>query len=171
MSTSTAAAAATNAEIKHFFYDENLEAAITTGVQEALHEMCRLPCEFESSFIAKSWLPIGHASGSIEMISEEQRGCLQLHFSDVAALTIMARLLGRTPAQINEEALDCVGSLTGIVYGRAKAILNPLGYKFMMALPKMNYTSQLEIPEGNVKHLIVPFKVSSSKCFIHVFHA
>lgn len=111
---------------------------------------------------------MGHATGSVELVSEQQQGLLQLHFSDVAALAIMVKLLGRAPMQVNDDVLDCIGSLTGIIYGRMKAILNPQGYKFMMALPKMNYTSKLKRPEGEVRHLIVPFRVGSSKCFIQV---
>lgn len=162
--------AASTAELKHFFFDENLATAITAGVQETIYEMCRLPCEFEGSFIAQQWTPVGHATGGVELVSEQQRGLLQLHFSDVAALTIMAKLLGRAPMQVNDDALDCIGSLTGIIYGRMKAILNPQGYKFMMALPKMHYTSKLKHPEGEVRHLIVPFRVGSSKCFIQVVY-
>ena len=156
------------AELKHFFFDENLASAITDGVQETIYEMCRLPCDFESNFIAQNWTPVGLATGSVELVSEQHRGLLQLHFSDVATLTIMAKLLGRAPMQVNEEALDCIGALTGIIYGRMKAILNPQGYKFMMARPKTNYTAKLTHPEGEIRHLIVPFRVGSSKCFIQV---
>lgn len=169
----TAAAAAlatteTQSDTKHFFFDENLPTALTTGLRETLHEMCRLRCDFESNFIAQHWLPVGHASGSVELISQGQRGQLQLHFTDVAILTVMAKLLGRTPIQVNEEALDCVRALTGIVYGRMKSILNPLGHKFMMAIPQMNYTNKLDHPEGDVTHLIIPVRVAGTKCFIQV---
>lgn len=160
--------AAATADLKHFFFDENLATALTAGVQETIYEMCRLPCDFEGNFIAQHWIPSGHATSSVELISEQQKGLLQLHFSDVAALTIMAKLLGRAPMAVNDDALDCIGSLTGIIYGRMKAILNPQGYKFMMALPKMHYTAKLKHPEGNIRHLIVPFRVGSSKCFIQV---
>lgn len=155
-------------EQTHFFYDENLAKAISTGLQETLHEMCRLSCEFEDSFIAQKWAPIGQASASVELVSEDQRGLLQVHFSDVATLTIMSKLLGRAPMQVNEEALDCAGSLIGIIYGRMKAILNPLGYSFKMASPQMSYTKNLSQPAEGVRHLIIPFKVANSKCFMQV---
>lgn len=175
MATNNAAATATaltpteiQNETKHFFFDENLPIALTTGLRETLHEMCRLRCDFDNNFIAQQWLPVGQASGSVELISQEQRGQLQLHFSDVAILTIMAKLLGRTPIQVNEEALDCARALTGIVYGRMKAILNPLGHKFKMVIPQVNYTDKLSHPEGDVRHLIIPFRVAGSKCFVQV---
>lgn len=155
-------------ELKHFFFDDNLSAAITTGVQETLYEMCRLACDFESGFVAQRWSPVGQASGSVELNSNQQRGRLQLHLTDVATLTIMSKLLGRAPMQVNDEALDCVGAITGIIYGRMKSILNPKGYKFIPAKPSMHLTTKQNHSEGSVSHLIIPFKVANTKCFIEV---
>lgn len=155
-------------ELKHFFFDNNLTAAISAGVKETLHEMCRLSCDFENSFVAKTWSPLGEATGHIELVSEKQRGVLLLHFSEPATLTIMAKLLGRSPLRVNDDVLDCVGALTGIIYGRMKAILNPQGYKFVINSPAMNYTQRHSNPEGAISHLIVPFRVANSKCFIQV---
>lgn len=155
-------------EIKHFFFDENLSPAITSGVKETLQEMCRLSCDFESGFFAQKWSPVGQASGSVELSSYQQRGRLQLHLSDVATLAIMAKLLGRAPIQVNDEALDCIGALTGIVYGRMKSILNPKGYKFLTAKTTMFYTPSQNHSEESLSHLIIPFRVASSKCFVQV---
>lgn len=167
MSTNTAALK-NDTESKHFFFDQNLAIAITTGIQETLSEMCRLPSDFEGSFIAQNWTPAGQGSARIEMISGEQRAELQLHFADVSALTIMSKLLGRAPMQVNDETLDCLASLTSIVYGRVKAILNPLGYNFLMAIPEASYTGNLQPVRGDVSHLIIPFRVANAKCFIQV---
>lgn len=158
------------ADTKSFLFDTTVADAITTGVKETLYEMCRLPCDFDSSFIANTWSPIGNGSGRIELFTDNQRGMLQLHFTEDAALTIMAKLLGRSPMSLNEDTLDCIGALTGIIYGRMKAILNPAGYKFLMALPEMHYTEKLSQPEGDVRHLIIPFRVRSSKCYIQVVY-
>ena len=120
--------AAVKTELKHFFFDANFINAITSGLQETLQGMCHLACDFESSFIAERWIPAGHATGAVELSNGEQRGLLQLHFTDVAILTMMAKALGRTPMQVNEDAVDCAGAVTSVVYGRMKALLTPLGY-------------------------------------------
>ncbi len=157
-------------DTKSFLFDTTVADAITTGVKETLYEMCRLPCDFDSSFVANTWSPIGNGSGRIDLHTDNQRGMLQLHFTEDAALTIMAKILGRSPMFLNEDTLDCIGALTGIIYGRMKAILNPAGYKFLMALPEMHYTDKLSRPEGDVRHLIIPFRVRSSKCYIQVVY-
>lgn len=162
--------AAAPTDTKSFLFDTTVANAITTGVKETLYEMCRLSCDFESSFVVNNWSPIGNGSGRIELYTDNQRGMLQLHFAEDAALTIMAKLLGRSPMFLNDDTLDCIGALTGIIYGRMKAILNPSGYKFLMALPEMQYTEKLSQPEGDVRHLIIPFKVRSSKCYIQVVY-
>ncbi|MES2801537.1 MAG: chemotaxis protein CheX [Bdellovibrionota bacterium] len=161
---------ATSTDTKGFLFDTTVAKAITTGVKETLFEMCRLPCDFESSFVVHNWSPIGNGSGRIDLYTDDQRGMLQLHFTEDAALAIMAKLLGRSPMFLNEDTLDCIGALTGVIYGRMKAILNPMGYKFLMALPEMQYTEKLSRPEGDVRHLIIPFKVASSKCYIQMVY-
>lgn len=168
MSTTDAgdAITATN-DPTHFFYDEKLTTAILTGLQETLYEMCNLACEFENSYMAQNWLPQGYASGSVELTSELQRGLMRVHFSADALQMIKTKLLGHVELTI-DETLDCAGALVGIIYGRMKAILNPLGYNFMMAIPQMHYTEQLSPPAGEVNQLIVPFKVSNSACYIQV---
>ncbi|AZZ37653.1 hypothetical protein CIK05_12890 [Bdellovibrio sp. qaytius] len=155
-------------ENKNFLFDEAVTKAITSAVRETFYEMCRLPTDFESALIANRWEPVGSGSGRISLESEQQKGVLQLHFSESAILALMAKLLGRAPMQINSESLDCVGALTGIIYGRMKAILNPTGYKFIMAIPEMYLTAKLAVPEGDVRHLVIPFRIANSRCYIQI---
>lgn len=167
---STTATTSTSAVTTSFLFDTTVANAITTGVKETLSEMCRLPCDFDSSFVANSWSPIGSGSGCIDLHTDNQRGMLQLHFTENAALAIMGKILGRSPMSLNEDVLDCIGALTGIIYGRMKAILNPAGYKFSMALPQVHYTDKLSQPEEDVQNLIIPFQVLGSTCYIQVVY-
>lgn len=155
-------------QTKHYFFDEKLTTAVATGLQETLREMCRMSCDFEDSFIAQNWHPVGQGTGSVDLYSDQERGKLRLHFSEGAVLAMMNKLLGRSPLNLNEEALDCIGSITDVVYGRMRTILNPHGYKLKMALPQMHYTSRLGRAEGNVTHLITPFRVANTTCYIEV---
>lgn len=163
-------AVAVKTELKHFFFDENFANAVAAGLQETIREMCHLACDFESSFVAEHWIPAGHASATVELNNADQRGLLQLHFADVAILTMMAKALGRTPTQVNEDAIDWAGAVTSVVYGRMKSLLNPLGYQFKSAIPTMNFTERLNHPEEKAKHLIIPFRVAKAKCFIQVVY-
>ena len=51
------------------------------------------------------------------------------------ALTIMERMLGERPSNINEEVTDMVGEITNMVTGGAKNLLGEKGYEFDMATP------------------------------------
>ena len=155
---------------KIFLFDVAVTNAITAAVQETFYEMCRLPTEFDSGSVVNKWEPIGSGSGRVQLQTDQQQGLLQIHFSESAVLAFMGKLLGRTPMQLNSDGLDCVGALTGIIYGRMKAILNPVGYRFLMAIPEMHPTSKLAAPEGDVRHLVIPFKVANSKCYIEMVY-
>lgn len=157
-------------EQKIFIFDENVSKAVSTAVQETFYEMCRLPTEFDSHSVVNKWIPIGVGSGRVRLQTDQQLGWLQIHFSEAAILTLMGKLLGRTPLQLNNDCLDCVGALTGIIYGRMKAILNPTGYKFLMAIPEIHSTAKLTAPEGEVRHLVIPFRLANSKCYIEMVY-
>lgn len=160
-------ATATSAS-KIFLFDDNVISAITTALQETLHEMCRLPCDVENSFVAQNWRPQGKGSGRIDLRQEAQLGLMQVHFAEDAALALMAKLLGRSPMLVNEETLDCIGAMTGIIYGRMKAILNPMGYRFEMAIPTMHFTDKLVRLDGDIVHLVIPFSIVNAKCFVEL---
>lgn len=162
-------AAAANSR-KHFFYDESLMKALSIGVKETLETMCGLSCEFTTSFAVKKWQPQGKVTGFVEMLSEQQQGLMLIHFSEAAALAIMEKLVGSKSHQVNEETLDCIGASVGIVYGRMKAIMNPKGYNFLMVRSKMSFTEKLTYPEGINNHLVFPFKLANSICYIQVIY-
>lgn len=153
-----------------FILDENVSKAVSAAVQETFFEMCRLPTEFDARSVVNQWTPVGVGSGRVRLQTNDQLGWLQIHFSEGAIFTLMGKLLGRTPLQLNNECLDCVGALTGIIYGRMKSLLNPLGYTFSMAIPEMHPTAKLSAPEGEVRHLIIPFRVASTKCYIEMVY-
>lgn len=155
-------------ELKHFFFHDNLTLALTAGLQETLQEMFHLSCDFESSLIVQNWHPVGHGTGTVDLNSDDQHGQLRIHFTERAALAMMNKLLGRAPMRVNEETLDCIGALTDIVYGRMRALLNSLGYKFAMAIPQMHYTANLRKADGNPTHLVIPFRLAGSTCFVEV---
>lgn len=157
-------------EKKVFILDENVSKAVSTAVQETFFEMCRLAAGFDTLAVVNKWTPVGVGSARVHLQTNEQLGLLQIHLSEGAIFALMGKLLGRTPLQLNNECLDCVGAITGIVYGRMKALLNPLGYNFLMAIPEMHFTAKLSAPEGEVRHLIIPFRVASTKCYIEMVY-
>lgn len=153
-------------EMNHFFYNENFTSAIRFSVNETLEKMCKLSCDYQPTFVAQKWAAVAHCSASVEMVSEDKQALLQLHFTDTAIMNIMSNMFGRAPLQMNNEVLDCVGSLTDVVYGRMRSLLKDQGYQFQMAIPKMFFTGKVSQPRGpEVRHIVIPFKVANSLCF------
>lgn len=77
----------------------------------------------------------GDVSGLIGMVGPQTRGSFSITFDEGLALTIMERMLGERPDDINEEVTDMVGEITNMVTGGAKNLLGEKGYDFAMATP------------------------------------
>lgn len=153
---------------KHPFQDANVINALVAGISSTLSEMCQLTCEFRKPFVEKHWLPIGDGTGVMELKSTLHNGFLRIHFPEQAIFKIMDRLLGEPPNEFNDSVLDGIGEITNIVYGTMKATLNPLGYAFKMASPRAEFTKDLKLPSESAKHLILPFIVDGTECYIEV---
>ena len=158
----------TTTEKKHPFQDANVINALASGIKDTLSEMAQIQCQFEKPFVEKHWDTQGDATGIMELKSDLHSGSLHIHFPKEAIFLIMSKMLGEPPKEFNDEVLDGVGEITNIVYGTMKAKLNPMGYEFKMATPRADYTKNLSKPEGQAKHLLLPFTVENSKCFIEV---
>ncbi|RZQ54597.1 chemotaxis protein CheX [Pseudoalteromonas phenolica] len=85
--------------------------------------------------IKKSEVAIGDVSGLIGMVGPQTKGSFSITFDEKLALTIMERMLGERPDDINEEVTDLVGEITNMVTGGAKNLLGEKGYDFEMATP------------------------------------
>lgn len=85
--------------------------------------------------LKKTEVAVGDVSGLIGMVGPQTKGSLSITFDGDLALTVMERMLGERPANINEEVTDMVGEITNMVAGGAKNLLGDKGYEFDMATP------------------------------------
>lgn len=119
--------------------------------------------------IKKDQVSQGDVSGLIGMAGQQTKGSLSVTFEAKLALSIMEKMLGDRPSEVNEEVTDMVGEITNMVTGGAKNILGDKGYDFDMATPIVvsgkNHTINHKC-EG--KTLIVPFTSDNGKAFIEV---
>lgn len=70
---------------------------------------------------------------------------------------IYERMVGALPDENSGESDDCVGELTNITYGNAKAELSKQGFSMSMALPTV--LRQLDPSKYNIQaSLMLPFK-------------
>ncbi len=153
---------------KHPFQDAVVINALVSGISNTLSEMCQLTCEFGQPFVEKHWSPIGDGTGVMELKSVLHNGFLCIHFPKQGIFKIMDRMLGEPPNDFNDSVLDGIGEITNIVYGSMKAILNPKGYAFKMASPKAEFTTNRKLSSDPTKHIIIPFKVDGTECYIEI---
>lgn len=119
--------------------------------------------------IKKDQVSKGDVSGLIGMAGPQTRGSLSVTFEAKLALSIMEKMLGERPPEVNEEVTDMVGEITNMVTGGAKNILGDKGYDFDMATPIVVSGKDHTINhkcEG--KTLIVPFSSDNGQAFIEV---
>ncbi len=111
----------------------------------------------------------GDVSGIIGMVGPQTKGSLSVTFDENLALSIMEKMLGERPEEMNEEVTDMVGEITNMVTGGAKNILGDKGYDFDMATPTVvsgkNHTINHKC-EGAT--LVIPFTSDCGDAFIEV---
>lgn len=119
--------------------------------------------------IKKTEVAVGDVSGLIGMVGPQTKGSLSITFDDKLAMTVMERMLGEKPEQINEEVTDMVGEITNMVAGGAKNLLGDKGYEFDMATPVVvsgkdhTITHKCEGPK-----IIMPFTSEFGSAYIEV---
>lgn len=72
----------------------------------------------------------GDVIGIVGMSGTKAKGSLSITFTEPAILHIYSQMLGEKAEKITDELVDCVGEITNMICGGAKAILSEKGYKF-----------------------------------------
>jgi len=111
----------------------------------------------------------GDVTGIIGLRGVQAKGSLAITFTEPAILRIYSQMLGENAEEISDDLVDCVGEITNMICGGAKAILSEKGYKFEMAIPSMisgkNHTVS---HKTNGKIVCVPFDTSDGSFFLEV---
>ncbi|ENN97428.1 MULTISPECIES: chemotaxis protein CheX [Pseudoalteromonas] len=111
----------------------------------------------------------GDVSGLIGMVGAQTRGSFSITFDENLALTIMERMLGERPDNIDDEVTDMVGEITNMVTGGAKNLLGEKGYDFDMATPIVVAGKGHTIThKSKGKKIIMPFSCDAGDANIEV---
>ncbi len=111
----------------------------------------------------------GDVTGIIGMRGLQTRGSLSITFPEPVILHIYSHMLGETIQKIDDSAVDCVGEITNMICGGAKAILSEKGYKFEMAIPSMIAGKNHAVfHKTNGKVICIPLETSAGSFFVEV---
>ena len=99
----------------------------------------------------------------------QAKGSLAITFTEPAILHIYSQMLGEDAEEISDELVDCVGEITNMICGGAKALLSEKGYKFEMAIPSMiSGKNHMVSHKTNGKIVCVPFDTSAGSFFLEI---
>jgi chemotaxis protein CheX len=119
--------------------------------------------------VKKDEVARGDVSGLIGMVGPQTKGSFSISFDESLALTIMERMLGERPDEINEEVTDMVGEITNMVTGGAKNLLGEKGYDFEMATPiVVSGTGHTITHKCDGAKLMMPFTSEDGNAHIEV---
>ncbi|MBF0559528.1 MAG: chemotaxis protein CheX [Nitrospirae bacterium] len=111
----------------------------------------------------------GDVTGIVGMRGAQAKGSLAITFTEPAILHIYSQMLGEKAEKISDELVDCVGEITNMICGGAKALLSEKGYKFEMAIPSMVAgKNHMVFHKTNGKIICIPFETSAGSFFLEI---
>lgn len=137
-----------------------------------LKTMAFIDCKPGKPFVKKGKEPRGDVTGLIGLASPTISGSMALVFSEDSILEIVSGMLGEKFSEVNDDVLDCVGELTNMISGGARAGLAKLNMKFEMAIPTMIQGAH-HLVEHKTKGavIVIPFTIESGTFYIEAAFA
>ncbi len=140
------------------FFDESVGHAFIAAAIKTIESYTQAKSEFNKKHqIAKDLQVEYPVAGYLNFEADGLKVQMTLAFKKEVILHIYEHMLSTTVTEIDEDVKDCIGELSNIVYGYAKAPLVDMGHKFSMAVPSL--TSDLTTLLKNKKSLEIPFKI------------
>ncbi|MFP4379259.1 MAG: chemotaxis protein CheX [Candidatus Sumerlaeia bacterium] len=132
-----------------------------------LKTMAFLDAKPGKPFLKSGGGPKGDVTGLIGMASETISGSMALVFPQATILQIVSSMLAEEYKEVNQDVLDCVGELTNMISGGARAGLAKLNMKFEMAIPSM-IQGEHHIVEHRTKGpvICIPFELETGTFYI-----
>jgi chemotaxis protein CheX len=119
-------------------------------------------------FVKSGPEPKGDVTGVIGLASESHQGSMAIVFPRATILQIVSSMLGENYTEVTSDVLDCVGELTNMISGGARASLAKMGLKFEMAIPTMiqgeHHIVEHKTSGGGV--ICIPFNIESGTFYV-----
>lgn len=152
----------------HPFLNSAVIVNLSNGVVETLKTMAHVASIFEKAFVEKSWKAQGEISVYLNLESPPCYGQVRFHFSRKVLADICKNMIKEEVALDSPDLVDCLGEISNVCYGFAKAKLNSQGYSLKMELPHASKTEDMPPVESKYPHIIIPFKVLNETCYIEI---
>src|SRR5271157_5774345 len=111
----------------------------------------------------------GDVTGIVGLRGSQAKGSLAITFTEAAILHIYSEMLGEKVNAVDDSVIDCVGEITNMITGGAKAILAEKGYKFELAIPTMIAGKNHEVfHKTKGKIICIPFDTPAGSFSLEV---
>lgn len=120
----------------------------------------------EAPFVRTHDSPRYEVTGMIGLTGKTT-GTVALSLPGDFALTITERLIGERPAEINAQVVDCIGEVTNMVAGAAKARLESLQLSLGLPTVVIGRSSRIAFP-SRATPIAMPFRSALGPLLIEV---
>lgn len=144
------------------FFDEKVGKCFIEATIKTLESFVGAKPTFSDKHQLASNLNLEYdIAGKIQFEADGMQVQLVTAFKKEVIFFIYEKMLGSPINDLNADVQDCVGELTNIIYGYAKAPLVNDGHSFSMAkpIPELNVNSLFK----DKKSLEIPFEVNNIK--------
>lgn len=152
----------------HPFLNRDVILNLSNGVVETIETMSGIKSTFDKPFVEKNWKPENDISVYLNLNSSLFKGRIYFHFNKLALSYFYEKVMGNVVDPDGIELIDCLGEISNVCYGFAKAKLNDKGLKFQMSIPQPCKTIELEPIESPKPHIIIPLVVHGYACQIQI---
>lgn len=143
--------------------------AFLNAIIEILETMAEISPNPGRPFIKKNDNSKGDVSGIIGMAGYRLQGAFAISFQRACIFDVVERMLGEPVSRINEDVIDCVGEITNMVSGVARAELSNLGHEYGMATPTVICSDEHSITQATKEPVVVmPFSTSAGRFLVEV---
>ncbi len=141
------------------FFDEAVGHAFISAAVKTIEAYTSAKSEFNKKHqIAKDLTIEYPVGGFLNFEADGLKVQMTLAFRKEVILHVYEKMLSSPVSEINDDVRDCIGELSNIVYGYAKAPLVDTGHSFSMAAPSI--TTDVNSILKNKKSLEIPFVIN-----------
>ncbi|MEK6627022.1 MAG: chemotaxis protein CheX [Bdellovibrionota bacterium] len=153
---------------QHPFLNGEVILNFSAGVAETLQTMAGVASTFDKGFVEKNWKSKNDISVFLDLKSDPYTGQIRFHFDKMVLAALFEKMIGQKIDPNSREILDCMGEISNMCYGYAKAKLNEKGFALKMTIPHPCATKDLPEVYSRHPHIIIPFKVFDQLCHIQI---
>lgn len=144
-----------------------LAEPLSTAVRQTLGDMAGVEVALQSVHGREAPAALGDIAVLLELTSA-RNGLLIMSFSTRTAQALAGHVLAEVREELTPALVqDCMGEITNVIAGQAKALLHGTRHHFSFSPPLIQTASSLKLPEG-MESLVLAFDSDAGGCALQL---